>query len=497
MRIVTGGISHETSTFAKTVTTLREFENGFGLFRGDAIIERFRGTNTCTGGFIDGAARLGFDLVPLLWTFAYPSGLIDRADYEKLRSEFLDRLLHELDNRVPVNGVLLDLHGAMVVEGIEDADGDFIDSVRSAVGTSTPIVATFDLHANHTWRRVKAANAIVGFDTYPHVDMAERGFEAASLLVSTLCRIGRVSPVTAIRQLPLFWSASQQVTGHPPIDEAFHRVHELERRLGICSITLSTGFPWADVPEMGPSVIVVSDGDRALAERTADELANWIWERRADWYRPPLALCDALEDGERHARFPIILADQADNTGGGAPGDSTEVLQTFLERNLDDSLLLYLVDQQAAEMAHEVGAGARITTLLGGRSDPIQGPPVPFEGEVVALSDGVFLYDGPMYAGLTGNLGKSAWLRSGGVNVVVISATMQPLDQAFARSLGIDCSRMRYISVKSAAHFRSGFEQLGGSIYNINARAIHTHDFKQLQYRRARPMYPVDASVKF
>ncbi|MGE0756975.1 MAG: MlrC C-terminal domain-containing protein [Pirellulaceae bacterium] len=199
----------------------------------------------------------------------------------------------------------------------------------------------------------------------------------------------------------------------------------------------------------------------------------------------------ALEMGEQQNRFPIMLADQADNTGGGAPGDSTEILRLLLARQIGPSVVLYLVDPAAAQLARELGRGARIRTQLGGKSDAIQGPPVDFDGEVVALSEGRFRYDGPMYAGLTGDLGPSAWLRSGNVNVVVVSATMQPLDQAFARSLGIDCSQMRYIVVKSAVHFRSGFEQLGGQIFNVNARAIHSHDFGQLAYRRARPMYPL------
>ncbi|MBI5758372.1 MAG: M81 family metallopeptidase [Planctomycetales bacterium] len=490
MRIVTGGISHETSTFAKTPTTVHDFETGMGMFRGDAVIERFRGTNICTGGFIDGAARHGFELVPLLWCFAYPSGLIPRADYDSLKGEFLERLAQAKQSG-PVDGVLLDLHGAMVVEGIDDGDGDFIESVRNAVGPECPIVVTFDLHGNHTARRVAAATAIIGFDTYPHVDMAERGREAADLIVRTIR--GEIRPVMAFRQMPFFWSAAMQVTAHPPIDEAFRLIHDAERQPGILSITLATGFPWADVPDMGPSVIVVADGDTALAERTANELGDWVWSRRERWFREPPSVREALAAGEREGRYPIMLADMADNTGGGASGDSTEVLRTFLNLNLRDALVLYLVDPEVAQQAHAAGVGGRIAVRLGGKSDPIQGPPVDCEAEVVAVSDGRFTYDGPMYAGLTGDLGTSAWLRIGGVNVVVVSGRMQPLDQAFARSLGIDCSTMKYIAVKSAVHFRSGFERLGGSIHNINARAIHTHDFRQLNYkRRRRPIWPVE-----
>ena len=320
--------------------------------------------------------------------------------------------------------------------------------------------------------------------------MAERGREAADLIVQTIR--GQVRPVSAIRQLPLFWSAACQVTAHPPIDEAFRLVHEMETRPGILSITLATGFPWADVPEMGASVIVVADGDESLAQSTAEELGDWIWERRARWHCDPPTVKEGLAAGEQIGRFPILLADQADNTGGGAAGDSTEVLQTFIDLDLPDSLVLYIVDPETADAAHTAGVGATISVDVGGKSDPIQGPPVPMNCEVVALTEGAFQYDGPMYAGLTGNMGRSAWLRQRGVNVVVVHAREQPLDPAFARTLGIDCAAMKYISVKSAAHFRSGFEAIAGSIHNVNARAIHTHDFGQLKYQRlTRDYYPL------
>jgi microcystin degradation protein MlrC len=491
MRIATGGISHETSTLVSTPTMLPDFEQGFGLYRGHEIIDRFRGTNICTGGFIDGAGKYGFELAPLLWTFAYPSGLIRRADYDALKAELLDRLVKAEAEGGPVDGVLLDLHGAMVIEGIEDGDGDLIEAVRGVVGPRRPIVVTQDLHANHTRRRVAAADAIVGFDTYPHIDMAERGREAADILVRTLR--GEFRPVMALRQLPLFWGTRCQVTAHPPMNEVLQRVHETENRQGMISVTVSTGFPWADVPEVGSSVIAVADRKPDLARAAADELGDWIWEHRERWYSPPLSVREALTQGEKRGRYPILLADHADNTGGGAPGDSTEVLRTFLELGLQDALILYMVDTEVAARARQAGVGSRIAVTLGGKSHAQQGAPVPLEVEVMALSDGAFAYDGPMYAGLTGNMGPSAYLRSKGVSVVVVTAREQPLDPAFARSLGIDCARMRYIALKSSAHFRSGFEAIAGSIFNVDAQAIHTHDFTKLKFqRRTRPVFPVE-----
>jgi microcystin degradation protein MlrC len=263
------------------------------------------------------------------------------------------------------------------------------------------------------------------------------------------------------------------------------------------AVTVATSFPWADVPDAGATVIAVTNGDPGLARATADELGDWIWENRERWYSPSLSVADALAQGEKIGKVPLILADHADNTGGGAPGDSTEVLRTFLDRGLRDALLLYLVDNEVALQAHAAGVGRKISVKLGGKSEPIQGQPVALEAEVVAISQGAFRYDGPMYAGLTGNMGPSAWLRKDGVSVVVVTAREQPLDQAFARSLGIDCPKMRYICVKSAAHFRSGFEAMAGSIFNVDAAGILTHDFSKLTYRRrTRPVFPVEIPPK-
>ncbi|MHC4877196.1 MAG: M81 family metallopeptidase [Planctomycetota bacterium] len=491
MRIAIGGISHETSSFAPGRTTIADFESGFGLYRGQEVTDRFRGSNTCTGGFLDGSDEHGFEAVPLLWGFAYPSGLIVRDEYETLKSDLLQRLADADTDSGPVDGVLLDLHGAMVVEGLDDGDGDLVMAVREVIGPDRPLITTYDLHGNHTVDRVEAADAIIGFDTFPHIDMAERGREAATMIVRTLR--GEIHPVGAIHQLPMFWGTRRQVTAHPPMNDVMRRVHAIEERPGILSVTLATGFPWADVPDVGTSVTVIADGDRALAQNTADEFAAWLWENRQQWYSPPMTIRDALAAGDAEGQYPVIIADHADNTGGGSPGDSTEVLKTFLGLNLQDALLLYLVDAVAAQRAHEAGVGSTIDFSLGGHSDPAQGEPIDCTAEVMAISDGAFTYDGPMWAGLTGNMGTSAWLRIGGVHVVVVTAREQPVCPAFARSLGIDCAAMTYICVKSAAHFRAAFEPIAGSIFNVDAAAIHTHDFSQLKYtRRTRPVFPVE-----
>ncbi|MAV37646.1 MAG: hypothetical protein CMJ59_19560 [Planctomycetaceae bacterium] len=487
MRIATGGIIHETSTCVDTPTTIDDFEHDRGVIRGEAMLDRFRGANVQTGGFIAAADEYGFELVPLLRAAAFPGGLIRRADYDALKAELIERL----QAAGPVDGVLLDLHGAMVVDGIDDGDGDVIAAVREVVGPDVPIGVPQDLHGNHTEWRVEVADAIVGYDTFPHIDMADRGREAGEIIVRTIR--GEIRPTMALHRLPMFWSTPCQVTAHPPMNEVIDRLHEIEGREGVVSMTVATGFPWADVADAGSSVIAVTDNDPQLAQQLADELGGWIWENRQRWYAPPLSVRDALAEGERLGRFPIILADHTDNTGGGSPGDSTEVLHTFLELGLSDALVLYMVDPEVAQLAHTAGVGSRIPISLGGKSSPVQGAPVEAEAEVVALSDGAFAYDGPMFSGLTGSMGTSAWIKLAGVSVVVVCSREQPFDQAFARSLGIDCASMRYIAVKSAAHFRAAFEPIAGSVQNVDAAGIHTHDFSALPHsKRTRQVFPVD-----
>jgi len=466
---------------------MQDFEHDRGIIRGQDILQRFRDTNVQTGGFIAAADQYKFELLPLLRASAFPGGLIRRQDYDALKKELIDRL----QAYGPVDGVLLELHGAMVVEGIDDGDGDIIAAVREAVGPDVPIGVPQDLHGNHTQWRVDVADVIVGYDTFPHIDMAERGKETAEIIVRTIR--GEVRPTMAIHQIPLFWSTPCQVTAHPPMKEVIERLHEMEQRAGAISMTVATGFPWADVPDAGSSVIAVTDNDQELAQQLADELGGWIWQNRDRWYSPPVSVVEALEEGERIGRYPIVIADHADNTGGGSPGDSTEVLRTLLEKGLTDALVLYMVDEEVAQQAHAAGVGSRISVRLGGKSSPVQGEPIEAEAEVMALSDGSFAYDGPMFAGLTGSMGTSAWIKIDGVSVVVVCAREQPFDRAFARSLGIACAKMKYISIKSAAHFRAAFEPIAGSIHNVDAAGIHTHDFSKLPHaNRKRKVFPVE-----
>ncbi len=484
MRIATGGILHETSTFSPVPTLMQDWESGIGLLRGPAVLDQMRGVNWGIWGFMQVAEREGIELLPLLWTFAYPAAPTPHSVYETLVTELIDRLRAAL----PVDGVLLELHGAGVAEGVDCMETDQLRRVREVVGPDVPVMAVLDIHCNISPGMVELADALVVYENYPHTDIAERGIECAEVMVKTL-RGAR--PTMAHRHLPMRWAAARQVTAHPPMNRVIERLHALKARPDVLTASVHTGFDLADLPFTGAGVVVVTDNDPALARRLADEFGDWLWAERATWQADVPTPEEALDMIEAAGRYPAILADQYDNTGGGAPGDSTAVLRLFRERGLRDAAILYLADPEVAQAAHAAGVGATITVDVGGKASPLQGEPVRMTLRVEALSDGVSRYDGPMYAGGTARLGPSAHLVEDGLHLIVVSARMQPLDLAFSRDLGLDCRQMRYICVKSAVHFRSGFEAIAGHIINVAAPSVHNP--KTITHRRLpRPFYPLD-----
>lgn len=486
MRIVTGCISHESSTFTPVATTWASYHDHFGYLHGAEILTKFRGTNTPTGGFIEGAKVHSFELTPTIFAEPHPSGPTPRAIFDQV----LNDMLTGIKNAGPIDGVLLELHGAMVAEGIDDGEGTILAAVRDLVGPHRPIVGQLDIHASISKQMVEMADVLIGRETYPEVDMAARGRECADVLVRTLTE--GLLPTMALHQIPMIWGMNQ-VTAHAPMREAIEYLHRIEARPGVVCGSIATGFPWSDVPDMGSSVYIVTDNDQGLAQRYADELGEWIFARRADWQLPMPNTAEALAEARQQGRYPVIFADRNDNTGGGSPGDSTGLLRTFVDEKLEDACVLYMVDPEAVELCQQAGIGATLTLDVGGKSTPLQGTPVPMPVEVMALSDGRFRYDGPMYAGLESNMGPSAHIRQGSLHVILTNGHEQPYDMAFARSLGLDPQKMRYVAVKSAAHFRAAFEPWAGAIYMVSEPSVHSADTGTLKYHRlGRKLYPFD-----
>ncbi|MDA1053768.1 MAG: M81 family metallopeptidase [Planctomycetota bacterium] len=495
MRIASGGVQHETNTFAATPTTLADFvrdsDCGPALSGGQVIFDRYRDTGSIHGGYIAGAEAVGAELLPLLSARAQPAGVVEQESFETMLNWFLERLKQVL----PVDGVLLDLHGAMVTEQHEDAEGAFIEAVRRVVGAELPMVVTLDLHANITARMAELADVIIGFDTYPHVDMHERGREAVELLARIIR--GEVTPTQAYRQLPLVTMPPMQCTLREPMQSLMRRVHRLEEEPGVLTATVAMGFPFADIRDAGVSVLVTTNDDRELAIRKADELASWLWELR-DQLQPQLT---SIEDvirfvNEHPADGLTIFADGSDNPGGGAPCDGTIALQAMIDAGFEGGVVGVLFDPETAKQAHQAGVGSTIPVRLGGKTDDKHGAPVVGSAYVRAICDGNFVYRGPMLQGVAEHLGLTATLVIGGVEVVVSSIRRQCLDAEMLRIAGVEPKHRRLLVVKSAVHFRADFGPLAAHIFDADTPGIHRPDFRCFDYQHLRrPIYPLDADV--
>ena len=497
MRLASGGIQHETNTFSTTPTTLADFirysQLGPQLEGGNAIIERYAGTGSIHGGYIDGAQATGIELIPLLTATACPSGVVAQQAFDTMLGWFLERL----EKVLPVDGVLLDLHGAMVTESYQDAEGEFIDGVRKLVGQDMPIVVTLDLHANITERMADLADVIIGFDTYPHIDMNERGREAIELLARIVS--GQVSPRQAFRKLPLLTMPPMQCTLREPMQSLMQQVHQLEARPDILTATVAMGFPFADIHHLGVSVLVTADGNQELAGAKADELANTVWNLREDLQPQLTKIEDVMEFVDKHPNERLtIFADGSDNPGLGAPCDGTVALQAMIDANFKSGLVGVLFDPETAGQAHAAGVGSMIQVRLGGKTDNRHGDPVQGKALVKTLSNGDFTYRGPMFQGVKDSLGPSATIVVGGVEVVVSSERRQCLDREMLRVAGIELSNHRLLVIKSAVHFRADFDSVAAHIFDADTPGTNRPDFNAYEFKRLRrPIYPLDQDVSW
>ena len=494
MRIASGGVQHETNTYTDAPTTRGDFERdsmcGPDFGGGDTIFERFTDTGTIHGGYIAGAKSADFELVPLICTKAQPLGRVDQAAFDEMLGLFLSRLA----DAGPVDGVLLDLHGAQVNQHDDDAEGAFIKATRDALGDDMPVFVTLDLHANITPKMAQYADSIIGYDTYPHVDMFDRGKEAAELMARTVR--GEVKPQLAYRQLPLLTLPPKQCTLRQPMMGLIDKLHELESRPGILTATISMGFPFADIRDAGVSVLVTADGDQTLAESAAEELAGWVWDLR-DELQPELITPEELIEKEKTLSPGLIIyADGSDNPGGGAPSDGTVALQALIDAGVENACVGLIHDPETAQQAHQAGVGATIDVRLGGKADDRHGDPVVGSAKVLALSDGLFVHQGPMSRGIPRELGLTALINIGGVDVVVNTYRAQLLDAEMIRIVGLKPEDKRILVVKSAVHFRADLGPRAAHIFDADTPGIHRPDLDNFEYKTLRrPIYPLDQEV--
>lgn len=493
MKRVAGIIfSHESNTFSRMPTGIDNFRASLFLV-GDEIAPALRGTNSEIGGFLKAADQHCWAPVCITAAQAMPGGTVT----EEARKIITDATLAGLRRNGPFDGLFVALHGAMVTQTSDDGETQFLRLIREIVGDDIPIAVTFDLHANIFDELTDYADIAVSYRTYPHIDMAARAEEACALLDSTMK--GEITPALTIARPPQVAGCDDgRTTNNGPMVKVLASAAQLAKQSAILGVSINTGFPEADVFASGPNVIVCYDKARVqpgLPDQIATELANEIWGWRRVNDRPiPLTDCLAELDTLPAGKGPVVLADYADNPGSGAYSDCTTILAALLERGIENAALGAINDPVAAAdlVAHNVGE--TVTISIGGKVDPnIGGGPIMVTGIITAISDGMFTYEGPMFAGLPGQLGPSACLRVDGVDILVTSQRVQLHDLNPFRILGVEPAEKSIIVVKSMQHFRAAFTPIARKIFVTDAGGLSTPDPSNRAYKNVRrPVYPLD-----
>ena len=480
MRVFAGGIETETNTFSPMPTGLADFEV---IRAGDLDAnENLRGFGGPFNIFRRRCQERGWDYIFSLYAFAQPAGTTVRAAYESLRDELLDALKAAL----PVDIVLLPLHGAMVAQGYDDCETDIVMRVREIVGPDAKIGIELDLHCDVAQEMVDLADAIVIFKEYPHTDINERAEELFTIIADAA--LGKVKPTIALydpRMIGMYLTPYQPMRGF--VDDMI----AAEARPGVLSLSLAHCFPWADVPTCGARMLAVTDDDAELAARLAREFGRRFFALRRELELPSLSLEAALEAALAIDARPVVIADQADNPGGGAPSDSTFVLRELLERGIEDVALGMIWDPVAVKLAQAAGEGAALTLRLGGKMGPMSGDPLDLDVTVTGLIDDMQQYWTQNEGELAIPCGDSAALHCQGIDIIVNSDRCQVLSPTVFSNFGIDPGSKRLLVVKSTQHFYAGFAPIAAKIIYMAGPGAIPPRFTEIPYQRVdRRKYP-------
>jgi microcystin degradation protein MlrC len=490
MRIVTGTFSHETNTFSNIPTTMDEFAKQ-GITHGDDIAARFRGTNTIEAAFLDAAEKFGFELVWTSYGSAIPGGLVSQEAYEY----FTGHILEGIQAAGQIDGILLHLHGAMVTEQVDDGEGHFLEAVRRLVGPQVPIVTTLDLHTNMTPRIIRNCNALVGYDTYPHVDMYERAFEAADILVRIIR--GEIDPKMALERPRLITPLQTQVTTREtPMKRLIDLVQRLEEDRRVVCVSAFGGFPFSDIEPAGLSCVAVTDGDAELAGNLARQVTDAAVAERDNWIVHPTPPEEAVRRAMAAERGPVILADIADSGAGGTAGDATVTFKTLLDLGARNAAVCSISDQEAINICLQAGVGAEVSMLVGGKRDKLHGDPVPITGTVRLIHEGSFVREGPMGRGVIQTVGRCVVVEIGGTDGIELMLTehrAHPNDLQYFRAFGIEPTKRQMLVLKSAAHYRAAFDPIATETIEVDAPGITSPRLERYPYKNIRrPIYPLD-----
>ena len=489
MRLLIAMMKHETNTFSPEPTPLSRF----GPLYGEAAMRAYRGTGTGLGAYLDLAERERAEIVLPIAAGASPSSPVEDAAYKHITDTIC-----EAAARGGFDGIMLDLHGAMVTESLADGEGQFLKRLR-AIDPKTPIAVSLDMHANLYDDIIANATVVTGYRTYPHIDTYETARLAGEILLRAIR--GEVRPVMAWGNEPMLPHVMRQGTDDHPNKELQHRCAAMSAE-GALAASLFTGFPHADITNAGLSAVVVTDGDPKLAEDLRDELLGRAWvEREAFVYKiEPLQQSVARAKAMPPVRSgdgPIVLLDHYDNCASGGTMDTTVVLAEIMRQGLEDVAAFAIYDPEAVQQAIAAGIGAQVTLSIGGKikmpAIPAENPPLTVTGTVKTISNGRYRNRGPMGRGVQMDMGPSVVFDTGAVEIVLISHHVEPSDLNCFLSLGIDPSQKRYVMLKSRIHWRAGLGPMAKAVVECAGVGVCTSDYSQLQFKKIRrPIYPLD-----
>jgi len=480
MRVFTATLATETNTFAPLPTGLSSFRErgyfkagqhpeGMSFFAGPLWAARERGR------------ALGWQVVEGMVAAAQPSGTTTRHAYETLRDELLD----DLRAALPVDMVVLGLHGAMVADGYPDCEGDLLQRVRAIVGPGVVVGAELDPHNHLSDAMVANADLLIAYKEYPHTDIKERALELVDLCAAQVA--GHVKPVAAVVDCEMITSVH---TTRQPARGFVDLLQALEGSDGILSISVTHGFGWGDVPDMGTKMLVYADGDAAAAQALARRLADELIGLREALSPPYPDIDTALDQAMGFDGGPVVIADGSDNPGGGAAGDSTFILKRLRERGITNVALGPLWDPVAVRIAFDAGAGATLALRVGGKVSPMSGEPLDLVCTVRALQRDLIM------TGLSGAptpMGDCALVEADGIEILLITLRGQAIGTDMFTQVGCDLAAKKLIVVKSSQHFYASYSTLAMHVIYAGAPGSVTHDLTTLPYRRIRrPKWPLD-----
>lgn len=491
-RIAVGGFQHETNTFAPQRATWEDFARADawpGYVRGPALFDAVAGVNIPIAGAVETLRAKGHELVPLSWCSAPPSSYVDEDAYERV----VAGMLEDLAAAGALDAIYLDLHGAMVAAHHEDGEGELLRRIRALLGERIPIVASLDFHTNMTEAMVRHASAMVGYRTYPHVDMAATGSRAAELLDRLIRE--RKPLAKAFRRtnflIPLVW----QCTMAEPTKGVFALIDEIEQgsashNQGIVGITHTPGFPPADIAECGPALVVYGY-DQEAADAAADRLLAAIEAKEGEFagrlYAPDEAVAEALRLAKT-ATGPIVLADIQDNPGAGGTSDTVGLLRALIAHKAAGAVVGMIVDPEAAKTAHAAGEGALLPCGVGAKIGYAGETPVEAKWRIVRLGSGEFTGTGPMMKGAPFRVGPTALVtdEASGVSVVLACSRIQACDREQFRDVGVEPGDVPILALKSTVHFRADFQPIAAAVLCVVSPGAHVSDPVELPYKRLR-----------